>query len=169
LSFSIPELLPAWELVVSELWPLEFEIARVHTDLMPRNQNPQFQRLKLLGGDSLYSYETLSKGGEYLEGMVIAVPWFREAPALKDFAQKAKQQWGGEVSWRTATSYDATQALIKALSVNPSRATVLQQLRQINLPAQETSGEPLQFTSNGERQSEPILVKIEGGKFRLIP
>jgi ABC-type branched-subunit amino acid transport system substrate-binding protein len=52
------------------------------------------------------------------------VPWFREAPQAKDFSQAAKQQWGGVISWRTATSY-ATQALIEYLSSRSSRAGIL--------------------------------------------
>ncbi|NMG22934.1 ABC transporter substrate-binding protein [Brasilonema bromeliae] len=58
----------------------------------------------------------MKEGGNAIEGLIVSVPWFREAPQSKNFAQKAAQQWGGKISWRTATSYDATQALIQALS-----------------------------------------------------
>lgn len=97
------------------------------------------------------------------------MPWFREARESQFFARKAAQQWGGGVSTRTATSFDATQAFIHALSSNPSRKTVLQKLPQVNLPASQTSGEPLKFTPDGERQSQAILVKVEGGKFVILP
>ena len=100
--------------------------------------------------------------------MILAVPWFREAPQAKNFNLAAEKQWGGEVSWRTATSFDATQAFIKALSPNPTRLSVLQRLRQVNIKSNETSGESLKFTPAGERQSEPILVKVEGGQFQLV-
>ncbi|WP_333484362.1 ABC transporter substrate-binding protein [Microcoleus sp. K1-B6] len=132
-------------------------------------QNPQRQGLKLLGGDTLYSKTTLNEDGQSVEGLILAVSWFREAPQAKNFAIAAVQQWGGSVSGRTATSYDATQAFIKALSPNPTRATVLRGLKNINLPDSQTSGYPLKFTSEGERQSESILVKVEGGKFTLLP
>ncbi|MFK0730882.1 MAG: ABC transporter substrate-binding protein, partial [Gloeotrichia echinulata HAB0833] len=95
--------------------------------------------LKLLGGNAL------TDGGQKVEGLTLAVPWFRKAPQSKTFAQVALKQWGGNVSWRTATSYDATQALIKALSPDASRSTVLQKLPQINLSPTETSGDKLQF------------------------
>ena len=131
-------------------------------------QNPNKQGLKLLGGETLYTTQTLSEGGKAVEGLILAVPWFREAPQAKNFNLAAQKQWGGEVSWRTATSFDATQAFIKALSPNPTRLSVLQRLRQVNIKSNETSGESLKFTPAGERQSEPILVKVEGGQFQLV-
>ncbi|XHR85357.1 MAG: ABC transporter substrate-binding protein [Gloeotrichia echinulata GP01] len=117
--------------------------------------------LKLLGGNAL------TDGDQKIEGLTLAVPWFREAPQSKTFAQVALKQWGGNVSWRTATSYDATQALIKALSPDASRSTVLQKLPQINLSPTETSGDKLRF-QNGERQSQPILIKVENGQFKVL-
>jgi branched-chain amino acid transport system substrate-binding protein len=131
-------------------------------------QNPQKQGLKLLGGNTLYSQTTLNEDGQSVEGLILAVSWFREAPQAKNFAIAAGQQWGENVSWRTATSFDATQAFIKALSPNPTRATVLQRLPEVQLSPSETSGYPLQFTSEGERQSEAILVKVVGDKFMLV-
>jgi branched-chain amino acid transport system substrate-binding protein len=58
--------------------------------------------------------------------------------------------------------------LIKALSNNPSRSTVLGGLENVSLSANETSGYPLEFTSQRERQGESILVEIKGGKFEQI-
>jgi ABC-type branched-subunit amino acid transport system substrate-binding protein len=128
----------------------------------------RMQSLKLLGGDALYSQTTLNAGGEAVEGLVLAVPWFAQAPQSQYFSQAVDKLWGKQVSWRTATSFDATQAFIKALSGNPSRSTVLQELRSVNLSPRETSGEALQFTFEGERQSKPILVRVNGGKFDLV-
>jgi ABC-type branched-subunit amino acid transport system substrate-binding protein len=128
--------------------------------------------LKLLGGDAFYSDRTLRKGSESLEGLIVAVPWFREAPKSKKFTQAALKQWGGYVSWRTASSYDATQAFIKTLtSISPnfSRQNTLRGLRQVNLSPSETSGEYLKFTADGERQSQSVLIQAKGGKFTLVP
>lgn len=129
--------------------------------------------LKLLGGDSLYNKKTLDDG-KNVEGLALAVPWFREAPQAKYFSQAAKQQWLGDISWRTATSYDATQAFIKSLSSRPSRATILQRLQNLNLSPKGTSedklvtsGDDLKF-KNGERQSKAILVTIEQGQFKCL-
>jgi branched-chain amino acid transport system substrate-binding protein len=121
------------------------------------------QQLKLLGGDSLYNPDTLIAGGESMAGLILAVPWFVESPTSEGFKKAGNQQWGGLVNWRTAMSYDATQALIVTLSDNSSPASILKGLSQVNLSANQTSGIELKFTSNGERQSEPILVEAVRG------
>ncbi|MDF5711767.1 MAG: ABC transporter substrate-binding protein, partial [Nostoc sp. S4] len=123
-------------------------------------------RLKLLGSDSLYNNKTLDNA-KSVEGLVLAVPWFREAPQAQDFSQAAKQQWEGDISWRTATSYDATQAFIKSLSSRPSRAAILQGLQKLNLSPKVTSGDDLKF-KNGERQSKAMLVTVEQGQFTCL-
>ncbi|GCL38798.1 extracellular ligand-binding receptor [Sphaerospermopsis reniformis] len=131
-----------------------------------KTQNFPIQEVKMLAGDTLYNYyPTIESGGKDVEGLIIAIPWFRGTPAAEEFAKKSKELWGGDVSWRTATSYDATQAFINALSNNASRTTVLERLKNVNLPANETSGYPFQFTEDRERQGESILVKVQNGKF----
>ncbi|OKH39247.1 hypothetical protein FACHB389_08045 [Nostoc calcicola FACHB-389] len=135
-------------------------------DIAKENANKNLG-LKLLGGDALYNQKTLQDGGNAVEGLVIAVPWFRDAPEAKSFSQAAKQMWGGEVSWRTATSYDAAQAFINSLSAQPSRETILQKLRQTDLSARATSGNELKF-QKGERQNEAILIEVESGKFTCL-
>lgn len=134
------------------------EIARANASLSAE------QRLKLIGGDALYSPTTLTAGGEAVEGLVLAVPWFAESSQSQNFIEAGNKQWGGLVNWRTAMSFDATQAFIKAFSSNTSRSSILNQLRQVKLSSTETSGDEVEFTSEGERQSEPILVKaVRGG------
>ena len=118
-------------------------------------------KLSMLGGDALYSSQTLDDGGSAVDGLVIAVPWFATS---QPYAQRANQRWLGTVNWRTAASYDATQALLKTIKANPNptRASVLQNLQSVNLPVGQTSGEQLSFT-NGERLGEPVLVRIVPG------
>jgi len=144
------------------------QIATASKGNMYTLDNPNSNRLQLLAGDTLYSNKTLTSTRNQVEGLIIAVPWFREAPQAKNFAETAAEQWGGAVSWRTATSFDATQAFIHSFSQNSDRKTVLQNLKNLNLPASETSGYPLQF-NGGERESKPVLVKVEGGKFVEVP
>jgi branched-chain amino acid transport system substrate-binding protein len=134
-----------------------------------KTQKAEIPELKMLGGDSLYKKTTLEKGGKNVEGLIMAVPWFEDQPEAKPFAKTAKQQWGGDISWTTATSYDATRAFIKSLGGSSSRATVLDRLENINLSTKETSGYPLQFTPERERKGESILVQIKDGKFTIIP
>ena len=141
------------------------EISSRNERLRNSPQNSPIRELKILSGDTLYSNETLVTGGKGVEGLIIVIPWFRETSQAKSFAQTSDKMWGGGISWRTATSYDATQAFIKALSSNPSRTTVLEQLKQVKINSSETSGYPLQFTKERERQGESILVQIKDGKF----
>jgi ABC-type branched-subunit amino acid transport system substrate-binding protein len=130
-----------------------------------KTENPPRPELKMLAGDTLYTNETLTSGGNNVEGLIIAVPWFRETSQAQSFAQKSARKWGGDISWRTATSFDATQALIKTLSNNATRDTVLRDLENVSLSASETSGYPLRFTSEREREGQSILLEIKGGKF----
>jgi tetratricopeptide (TPR) repeat protein len=68
----------------------------------------------------------------------------------------------------TATSLDATEELIKTLSNNPSRSTVLRKLEDVNLTESETSGYPLKFTPEREREGESILLQVKGNQFVQI-
>ncbi|MDJ0734989.1 MAG: ABC transporter substrate-binding protein [Nostocaceae cyanobacterium] len=140
------------------------KIAKANYELMLQLKNHGKEGLKLLAGASLYSNNTLKQGAEAVEGLIVEVPWFREAQEAQDFSQKAIEQWQAPVSWRTATSFDATVAFIKSFSNNPSRKTILEKLKNIKIPASETSGYPLRFNER-ERQSESILVQVKVGQF----
>lgn len=143
------------------------EIAQANAELLVSPSNQQKRGLKLLGGDALYSQTTLNAGGTAVESMILAIPWFAGTPQSQPFSQAAARQWGGQVSWRTATSFDATQALIAALSPDASRATVLRRLPEVNLSTNDTSGDALQFAPDQELDREPMLVRVNGGKFEL--
>ena len=145
------------------------EITNRNERLKNSPQSSPIRQLKMLSGDTLYNIQTLDRGGKDAEGLIIAIPWFRDTPQTKPFAQKSDKIWEGGISWRTATSFDATQAFIKALSKNSSRTTVLERLEKVNLNSSETSGYPLQFTEDRERKGESILVQIKDGKFTIIP
>ncbi|MBE9002739.1 ABC transporter substrate-binding protein [Nostoc sp. LEGE 12447] len=141
----------------------------VSLELVKVKLNPiksEIPNLQFLGGDTLYSEKAFAS-----EGLIVSIPWFREAPQSQNFVKKAVGLWEKKISWRTATSFDATQTFIQALktfSSNPSRSEVLERLRQVNLTESLTSGYKLQFTRYGERQTQPILVKVEGGGFKQV-
>ncbi|QSV63970.1 MAG: ABC transporter substrate-binding protein [Dolichospermum sp. DL01] len=142
------------------------EITKINEIL--KTQNPPRPELKMLGGASLYLNETLTSGNNNVDGLIITAPWFRESSQAKSFADKADNKWRGYISWRTATSFDATQALIKTLSNNPSRSTVLRDLKNVSLTKNETSGYPLKFTPEREREGESILLQVKGNQFVQI-
>ncbi|MGK7954329.1 MAG: ABC transporter substrate-binding protein [Crocosphaera sp.] len=113
---------------------------------------------KLLGGDALYNPATLqlSQGG--VKDLVLVVPWF--AKPTYPYTNLAAKRWGGRVSWRTATSYDATKAFTKVLSENATRNSVLTELQKTELSSSDTSGEPIQFLKSGDRNTDPLLVRV---------
>lgn len=118
----------------------------------------QSDKLLLLGSDSLYSQDTLKTGGSAVKGLVLAVSWFADS---QSYAQLAEDRWGGRVSWRTAASFDATQALIRALSSStPTRTSVLNNLRSIAVASTQTSGQPVQFSTSGDLLRSPILIEV---------
>ncbi|MBD2608425.1 ABC transporter substrate-binding protein [Scytonema hofmannii FACHB-248] len=128
------------------------------------------RKLKMLGGDSLYSSQILKIGQKAIEGLILAIPWYNDKSSnsqQSQFVGEARKRWEEDrISWETATSYDATQAFIKAMSSsdNPSRQSVLEKLPSINLSPDESSGDGLQFI-NGEREQEAVLVKVVNGDF----
>ena len=132
----------------------------VAIEIAKANARLQNRKLPLLGGDSLYSIDILKTGGASVDGLILAVSWFSGSGQFEAFSQASEKQWGGLVSWRTATSFDATQAFIKSLSSGANRSTVLDNLKQVSLPANETSGQAFEFTADGDRQSDPVLVKV---------
>jgi ABC-type branched-subunit amino acid transport system substrate-binding protein len=141
------------------------EITRRNAKLKDAPQSGRVKDLKMLGGGSLYGDDTLKNGGKNVEGLIVAIPWFRESSPAKAFAERSEQEWGGGISWRTASSFDATQAFIKALSNNATRTNLLEKLPSINLDRNETSGYQLKFTEEREREGQSILVQVKDGKF----
>ena len=141
------------------------EITRRNAKLKDDPQSGRVKELKMLGGDTLYSDNTLKNAGKNVEGLIVAIPWFRESSPARPFAERSEQEWSGGISWRTATSFDATQAFIKALSNNATRTNLLEKLPSINLDKNETSGYQLKFTEEREREGQSILVQVKDGKF----
>ncbi|MEJ1932692.1 ABC transporter substrate-binding protein, partial [Nostoc sp. NIES-2111] len=122
-------------------------------------------KVKFLGGGTLYTSETLKQGKENVKNLTLTVPWFPEEASSEKFAKKACKRWDEKISWGTSSSYDATQAIIKSISQlkNPSRKDVIEKLKVIELPPSETSGDRLKFI-DGERQSaKPVLVRVVRG------
>lgn len=87
---------------------------RVNSAVAIANANEDSNRpLTLLGADELFGPTLLVEGGQAVEGLVLAIPWSWSAD--DPFARQAAALWGGRVSWRTATAFDATEAMAAAL------------------------------------------------------
>lgn len=93
--------------------------------LAQANQN----QLVLLSSDEMYNPQILVAGGDAIKGMVLAVPWRWRSD--DPFASQAGKLWQGRVSWRTATTYDATKALASTFAqFSGDRVGISQQLNQ---------------------------------------
>ncbi|OAB61092.1 hypothetical protein AY599_18880 [Leptolyngbya valderiana BDU 20041] len=95
----------------------------------------QNRPLLMLGADELFSPTILIEGEDAIEDLVLAIPW-RWTPE-DPFAMQASAMWRGRVSWRTATSFDATEAIAATLRAQNDegdggldRAGVAEQLRR---------------------------------------
>lgn len=144
----------------TEQIPIAINIAQE----IKNTQSGLIKKPQLLGGNTLYGVDILRSGQDAIEGLTVTIPWFPEEANKNQFVKQASQRWQGVVTWQNATSYDATQAFIKALSESkekePTRATVLANIPKIQLLPDETSGGGLKFTKNGEREMKPALVRV---------
>jgi len=129
-------------------------------------------RFSLLAGDDVYTSKTLEVGGSAATDMVVAVPWHILAHEGSPFVAASRQFWGGDVSWRTVTAYDATRALIHSLESAPekpsdetyeaSRRAVQQSLRSSTFEVMGAT-EPVQFLPSGDRNQRVQLVRVQPG------
>lgn len=114
-------------------------------------------RLILLGSTTLYTYQTLQSGSG--NGLVVAAPW--HPSQSKKFADQGEQLWGGQVNWRTATSYDATLAIAQGLEKSQTRDGLQEVLRSQSFVVFGGSGSEVKFDLGGDRIGEAILLKIQ--------
>lgn len=130
-------------------------------------------QLKLYGNSTLATIKTLEQGKNAV-GLILAVPWSAKNKTNLEFAKAARQLWGGDVSWRTAQSYDAAYVLSQGLGQNPSRSGLQQALGNSQFIVKSINGE-VRFLPNGERSGPATLVEmkpapghITGYDFQLI-
>lgn len=119
-------------------------------------------KLPLYGSTTMYTFQTLKDGQKSVDGLVLPVPWHPETNPGSTFPKNASQRWGGVVNWRTATSFDATQAVIAGLKQSNTREGLQQALRN---PSFSTPGasEDVKFLPTGDRSGKPILVQVKLG------
>jgi branched-chain amino acid transport system substrate-binding protein len=122
------------------------------------NQN----RLTILGNHSMYTYETLNIGQSDVNSMIIPTVWHPHSTAKSDFNKNARELWGMEGSWRTATAYDATKALFAGLALANTRPQLQQTLANSGFIASGALGK-ITFQPSGDRQTKATLVKIQPG------
>jgi branched-chain amino acid transport system substrate-binding protein len=134
--------------------------------------------LKLFGSSTINTSQTLEQG-QGIEGMIVAVPWNPTAETGKSFAMQATQLWGknvdwrsGNLTWRTAMTYDATQAIIQGIktcaqaSGKASRECLKNDLARKDFSVNGVTGKVhFQGDRNGEvslLQLKPINITVRG-------
>ncbi|MEO0768860.1 MAG: ABC transporter substrate-binding protein [Cyanobacteria bacterium J06649_4] len=118
--------------------------------------------LPLVGGDSMYNVKVLDVGRENAEGLTVAVPWHILSHEGTDFVSTSRNLWGGDVNWRTATAYDAVQALAAGLSRAPNREGLAAALADTSL-AIDGATNPIRFLPSGDRNQPSQLVEVVPG------
>ncbi|MEG4224666.1 ABC transporter substrate-binding protein [Microcoleus sp. N9_B2] len=117
-------------------------------------------KLPLYGSTTMYTFQTLKDGQKSVDGLVLPVPWHPETNPGSTFPKNAAQLWGGVVNWRTATSFDATQAVIAGLKQSNTREGLQEAFKS---PSFSTPGasEKVKFLPTGDRAGKPILVQVK--------
>ena len=134
-------------------------------DLARANQG----KLALYGSTTLYTFQTVKDGQKDVDGLVLSVPWHPDTNPNNPFSKNATQRWGGTVNWRTATSFDAAQAIIAGLLKSNTREGLQQALRNPNFSAIGAS-EDVKFLPTGDRSGKPILVQVQrqGSDYKFV-
>jgi branched-chain amino acid transport system substrate-binding protein len=129
--------------------------------------------ISLFGGDSLYKGRTLDYGKTDIEGLKLVIPWFSlnsNGQMISDYAKKAEKTWVGQTNWMAASSYDATQAFLAAISEveqtsrRVDRKSVLESMSNVELDEQYTSGEKIKFNDGELKDRKPVFVEVVRNK-----
>lgn len=120
------------------------------------------RRLALFSSSVMYTIQTLQQGQASLNGMVMVAAWHPQALSGKAFAANAVKLWGGEVNWRSATAYDATEAIITGLQASKTREGLQQVLSKPDFVANGATGS-VAFLPTGDRKATPIFVQVQPG------
>ncbi|MDM9580942.1 ABC transporter substrate-binding protein [Nostoc sp. GT001] len=118
-------------------------------------------RLSLFSSPTMYTQQTLAGRKADVNGMVLAIPWHPQAIPGNSFPHLAQKLWGGPVNWRTATTYDATKAIIAGLQQSNTREELQKTLHSPGFSVDGATGK-IQFSQSGDRINNSIfLVKVQ--------
>lgn len=82
---------------------------------------------------NLVAQKTLDEGKDLVRGMVLAPSWNSDGSSDENkdsFGNKAVDLWQGQVDWTSAMSYNAMQAIIKALEKHQTREGIQKELTE---------------------------------------
>ena len=119
-------------------------------------------KLALFSSPTMYTVKTLQAGQQAVKGLALVAPWHPQVNP--SFADRMSQRWRGKVSWRTATAYDATQAMIAGLQQSQQRDGLQQALHSGGFTVEGASG-AVRFASSGDRISHSVIVQVQSKGF----
>lgn len=120
-------------------------------------------KLPILGSDELYNRKVLSESGNNAQALTVAVPWHLLSRDTDEaFVSSSRDLWKGDVSWRTAATYDALVTIAAALEADPSREGLKATLDSNNFTVESATG-PINFLPSGDRRQVARLVQVEPG------
>ncbi|MEH2153552.1 caspase, EACC1-associated type [Nostoc sp.] len=131
-------------------------------------------QLALFGTPAALTQESLEEG-QNLNDMTIPVPWvwYPTAFSINSFGSNAMELWKAPINWRTATSYDATLAIVKGLQNSNTREELQKRLHSPGFSVDGATGK-IQFLQSGDRKDNTIsLVKVQQklgtDKYEFVP
>ncbi len=118
-------------------------------------------RLALFSSPTLNTFQTLQQGYA-IAGLTLVTPWQPNPNAEAGFfVDRARRLWGGQVSWRTAMSFDAGMAIFTGLQQSDGTRSGLQQaFQRVGFSAVGASS-PVTFLPTGDRALQPTIVRVQ--------
>ena len=158
-------------------------IDRIHEAVKIAKVNHQQnlpQKLRLFSGPSLYTSKTLEDllGRSAFIEMQLLVPWHPNTNIYHHFTRDAQRLWNPDlnytvVTWRSAATYDATQAIVRGLKKNirPTRKSLQRALSQPDFSFNGATGR-VEF-ANGERVNATAFLlevrQVKPDKIDFVP
>jgi branched-chain amino acid transport system substrate-binding protein len=128
-------------------------------------------KLPLYSSLTLNTFQTL-QAGYVVSGLTLVTPWQNPVePQSGSFADRSQRLWGGQVSWRTAMSYDAGMAIVAGLrQSNGTRQGSMTALHQPQFSADGASSK-VTFLLTGDRVLTPTIAQVRevNGKWVFTP
>jgi branched-chain amino acid transport system substrate-binding protein len=140
--------------------PLALQVAAANHGSLPLYSSP-----------TLNTFQTLQSGYVVL-GLKLVTPWQNPLETQPgSFADRSQRLWGGQVSWRTAMSFDAGMAIATGLQQsNGTRQGLMTALHQPQFSADGASGK-VTFLPTGDRVLQPTIAQVQeiNGKWVFTP
>ncbi|WYL94847.1 MAG: bifunctional serine/threonine-protein kinase/ABC transporter substrate-binding protein [Gloeotrichia echinulata IR180] len=126
----------------------------------------------IVAGESLYSSDLLNpdkiSSPQRIERIALAIAWHPLNDTRSAFIQQAQTLWkidhqslptNTDITWRTATSYDAVFTLSKAISQKPTRRSIQQTLGQAQFSVTGATG-VIRFEGSDRQNGTMTIVTV---------